>query len=69
VTDMRGSLLDLGGNIVTHYSWGLGATSNNIAEAYALLHGLIISKERNITKLMVFGDSRGHQSNPIYSKR
>jgi ribonuclease HI len=44
-------------NIVIHYSWGLGAASNNIVEAYALLQGLSITKEWNITKLVVFGDS------------
>jgi hypothetical protein len=28
-----------GGNIDTLYSWGLGAASNNIVEAYALFRG------------------------------
>jgi ribonuclease HI len=57
VVGASGSLLDPGGNIVTHYSWGLRVTSNNTAEAYALLQGLSIAKERNVTKLVIFGDS------------
>jgi ribonuclease HI len=54
---MGGSLLDPGGNIFTHYSWGLGATSNNTIEAYDLLQGLSIAKERNITNLSIYGNS------------
>jgi hypothetical protein len=33
VAGVGGSLLDPGGNIVTHYSWGPGVASNNIVES------------------------------------
>jgi len=36
VAGAGGSLFDPGGNIKTFCSFGLGATSNNIDEAYAL---------------------------------
>jgi ribonuclease HI len=57
VVGLSGSLLEPGGNIIVYYTWGLGTTSNNIIEAYALYEGLCIMKERNITKIVVFRDS------------
>lgn len=45
------------GNIVTLYSWGLGATSNNTIESYTLFLRLSLARERNIIKLAVFRDS------------
>ena len=40
------------------YSWNLGIVSNNVAEAYALLKGIQIAKERHINQLTVIGDSK-----------
>jgi ribonuclease HI len=40
-----------------HYAWGLGTTTNNIAEAYALYVGLKLVRDRNIPQLSVSGDS------------
>jgi ribonuclease HI len=40
-----------------YYAWGLGTTTNNIAEAFALYAGLKFARERNIPQLLVFGDS------------
>jgi ribonuclease HI len=37
--------------------WGLGITTNNIAEAYALFEGLRMAKEHMISQILVFGDS------------
>jgi ribonuclease HI len=31
--------------------------SNNIVEAYALYEGVCIAKEKNVSKIVVFGDS------------
>jgi hypothetical protein len=45
------------GNIVTLYSWGLGATSNNTIESYTLFLRLSLAREMNIIKLAVFRDS------------
>jgi ribonuclease HI len=57
VVGAGGILLDHGGNAMFHYAWGLGTTTNNIAEAYALYEGLKLAKECNISQLLVFGDS------------
>lgn len=57
VVGAGGNLLDHRTNVVTHYVWGLGASSNNTVKGYALLKGLSIAKDRNITKIVVFGDS------------
>jgi ribonuclease HI len=57
VAGAGGSLLDPQGNIVTDYAWGLGATSNNIVEAYSLLKGLSIAEDQTIAKIVVYGDS------------
>jgi ribonuclease HI len=40
-----------------YYAWGLGTTTNNIEEAYALYVGLKLAREHNILKLSVFRDS------------
>jgi len=57
VVVVGGSLFDLGGNIKTFYSWGLGSASNDIVEAYALFQGLKLAIEKKINKLTVFRDS------------
>ena len=46
------------GIIETTFSWGLGTETNNIAEALALWKGLVIAKNKGITRLTVLGDSR-----------
>lgn len=44
-------------NIVTTYNDFLGITTNNIAEYSALLNGLQIALEHDITNIDVYGDS------------
>ena len=46
------------GIIKTTFSWGLGTETNNIAAALALWQGLVIAKNKGITRLNVLGDSR-----------
>jgi hypothetical protein len=43
-----GVLHDPRGKIKTTYSWNIGVASNNQAESYALLQGLLIAKSKNI---------------------
>jgi len=38
---VQGIICEPRGNIVAHFAWGLGTTSNNIAEAYAFGRVLI----------------------------
>lgn len=45
-----------GDNPIT-YGWGLGETSNNKAEAYGLLIGTKILKEKEIKDPIIMGDS------------
>jgi ribonuclease HI len=52
-----GILCDPGGNIIVHYSWGLGNTSNNVAETYASWQRVRIAKIRGLRKLIILGDS------------
>ena len=44
--------------IETTFSWGLGIETNNIVEALALWQGLVIAKNKGVTRLTVLGDSR-----------
>jgi hypothetical protein len=46
-----GILFDPRGNTMFHYAWGLGKTTNNIEEAYALYAGLKLAREHNIPQL------------------
>jgi len=51
------SLFDLKGTNIGNYAWGLGEASNIIIEAYAIYIGLKIVIQRNISKIVIFGDS------------
>jgi ribonuclease HI len=53
-----GAIRNPRGQLMDTYSWNLGIVSNNVAEAYALLKGIQIAKERHINQLTVIGDSK-----------
>ena len=53
-----GVFFTLDGIIEITFSWGLGTETNNMAEALALWQGLVIAKNKGITRLSVLGDSR-----------
>ena len=40
------------------YKKYIGSTTNNVAEYKALLNGLLLAKEKSITRLAVYGDSK-----------
>jgi ribonuclease HI len=40
------------------YSWNLGITTNNLAEAYAIFKGAQLAQERQINQLIILGDSK-----------
>ena len=40
------------------YKKYIGSTTNNVAEYKALLNGLLLAKEKGITRLEVYGDSK-----------
>ena len=40
------------------YSWNLGITTNNLAEAYAIIKGAQIAKDRQINHLIILGVSK-----------
>jgi len=45
------------GDVLTEYEWGLGHASNNRAEAFALLQGLLQLQKLGISKAIIIGDS------------
>jgi len=53
-----GVILCENGSIISSFHWGLGTSTNNIAESSGLLQGLRIALTLGITKLTVFGDSK-----------
>lgn len=50
--------MDPGETLELSFEWGLGISSNNTTEAYALLQGLRSVKESKIQSLIVVGDSK-----------
>jgi ribonuclease HI len=56
VAGAGGVIFSPGGHIRTTFSWSLGITSNNQAEAYALYKGLNIAKSQGIEELIIIGD-------------
>ena len=40
------------------FAWGLGPRTNNEAECMALLQGLHLIHNKNLQKVLIFGDSR-----------
>ena len=53
-----GVLLDPSGRIILSFAWGLGHSSNNIAEILVLWKGLSQARRSSISNLAVIGDSR-----------
>lgn len=45
------------GDVLIEYEWGLGHASNNRAEAFALLQGLLQLQKLGISKAIIIGDS------------
>ena len=53
-----GILLNPEGQVEQRFSWGLGSRTNNEAEWMALLQGLHLTRNKNLRKVLIFGDSR-----------
>ena len=53
-----GAILDMSGNIILNFAWGLGHNSNNIAEILAIWQGLMQARSLSIKKLAIISDSR-----------
>jgi ribonuclease HI len=53
-----GGIIDPRGTTEACFAWGLGITSNNKAEAYALWQGINIAKGIGMQSIKVIGDSR-----------
>jgi ribonuclease HI len=49
--------LDIGGNQIASYAWGLGEVSNNMVDAYFLWKGLDINKGEGLKSIIILGDS------------
>ena len=58
VAGAGGILVDPGGQVEHRFAWGLGPRTNNEAEWMALLQGLHLIRNKNLQKVLVFGDSR-----------
>ena len=58
VAGARGILLDPEGQIKQTFAWGLGHRTNNEAEWMALLQGMEILANTDLSSIMIFGDSR-----------
>jgi hypothetical protein len=44
------------GNIRLSFSWSLGHATNNQAEAYALLQGLLLARQQGLDSIIILGD-------------
>ena len=53
-----GILVDPGGQVEQRFAWELGSRTNNEAEWMALLQGLHLIRDKNLWKVLIFGDSR-----------
>jgi ribonuclease HI len=58
VAGVGGVILNPGGNKEATFAWSLVHATNNQEEAYALLKGMKLTKNRNIHTLTVIGDSK-----------
>ena len=54
----RGILLDPRGQIEQTFTWGLGYRTNNEAKWLALLQGMKIIANTDLSRVTIFGDSR-----------
>jgi ribonuclease HI len=43
------------GKMMLKYSWNLGVTTNNIAEAYAMHQGVLLDQEQKLINIIVVG--------------
>jgi hypothetical protein len=55
---VEGVLFHPRGNQIMEYSWNLGVTTNNKAEAYAMVMGIQLEKKISISELNIGGDSK-----------
>eukprot|EP00253_Pinus_taeda_P026904 PITA_26904 len=69
VAGSGGILLSPGGLLEMRFHWGLGIESKNRAKALALWQGLNQAIKRNISSLVVFGDSRIIIQAMLHSKK
>ena len=58
VAGAGGILLDPGGQIAQTFAWGLGHMTNNETEWMALLQGMEILANTDLSRIAIFGDSR-----------
>ena len=58
VAGAGGILLDPGGQIEQTFAWGIGHRTNNEAEWLALLQGMEILANIDLSRIAIFGDSR-----------
>jgi ribonuclease HI len=40
------------------FSWNLGVTTNNMAEAYTMYQGVLLAQERKLSSIIIVGDSK-----------
>jgi ribonuclease HI len=51
-----GAMFSPRGNQELTFSWSLGKATNNQAEAYALLQGILLAKQHEFNSLIILGD-------------
>ena len=56
VAGVGGILLDPGGQTKLNFAWGLGHRTNNEAEWMALLQGMEILANTDLSRIAIFGD-------------
>jgi hypothetical protein len=54
---VRGIIFDPEGRMESTFAWGLGTSTNNQDEAYALFQGLLLANDSNIESMIIVGDS------------
>jgi ribonuclease HI len=54
----RGVLYSPRGKRMLDYSWNLGVTTTNMAEAYAMYQGVLLAQEQKLNNIIIIGDSK-----------
>jgi hypothetical protein len=66
VVGMGGIFLDPRGKIEASFTWGLGVSMNNQAEAYALLQGHCLAIESGLKNLILIGNLSSNDALTIF---